>query len=78
MARFVKYNRCLFLRVYMYLYMNIYIALWHHKPLLSCPNLALYLGRIMSYHCASSLAYLVRDLWHGLNGTTIVGSFGVS
>ena len=30
-----------------------------------------------AHHCASSLVYLVRDLWHGLDGTKIVGSFGV-
>ena len=30
----------------------------------------------MSHNCASSLVYLVQVLWHGLEDTTNVGSFG--
>ena len=32
----------------------------------------------MSRYCAFSLVYLVRVLWHGLDNTTIVESFGLS
>ena len=68
----MSFSTCIYVFIYEYIYSSLAsqtFAFMSKFSTLSRKNHA--------HHCASSLVYLVRDLWHGLDGTTIVGSFGV-